>query len=96
MPQTVQGKNQSGSANLLIYLAGAVLIILVLLLVFGRGGGRQPTSTPGATPLDTQVQQLKQQSNSDEISAINADLQNTNLDKIDAESADIDNALQNL
>lgn len=95
MPQVVQGKKQLGNANLLIYLAGAVIIIVILLFVFGRGGG-QPTPTSAPTPIDSQVQQLEQQSNSDEISAINADLQNTNLDKIDQELTDVEQSLQSL
>ena len=86
-------KKQQG--NFLLYLTGAIIIVVILVLIFTKGGQKPIIPIPTPVP-DSQVQELKTLSTSDEISAIDADLQNTNLDKIDAESADIDNSLQSL
>lgn len=82
--------------NWLIYIIGLAAVIIILVVIATKGGLQIPKITPTPQPVDSQVSELQQQSTSDELSAIEKDLNNTNLDKIDIESAEVDQSLQNL
>ncbi len=79
--------------NFLLYLVG-VIVVIVIVVVFLTKVGRQPAPLP--QPVDQQVQQLQTQSTSDDLSALETDLQNTNLDQLDQELTDIERDLGSL
>lgn len=82
------------------------LILLVIaigvaaLIAFGiLDVGKIKKSIPGQSPTmveDQQVQDLQNQSTSDEVSDIEKDLNTTNLDTLDQELPDVDKAVGEL
>ena len=80
-----------------------LLIVLVVIIVVGMIWAidkglllpqlsPSPTATP-STAIDESTAALEEQGSSDEIEAIEADLENTDLSNIDQELTDIENEL---
>ena len=73
----------------------AVAIILALLIVGGLYFLKERASQPVYNPQkDIITESLNTQSNSDDLSSIEADLNSTNIDNIDQGAAAIDAELQ--
>lgn len=101
---TPEVKMNRGNASLIIILITLLVAALaVFYAVFGFGFGqslflkRNSENTVGpVAPRDSQVENLNSQSESDEIEAIDADLNTTNLEDLDKELANVDNEQQGL
>ncbi len=94
---------KGSSAIIIILIALLVAILIALYAVFGFGLGqdlfskRNLENTVGPqVPRDSQLEKLNSQSSSDEIEAIEADLEDTDLENLDKELVDVDNELQEL
>lgn len=77
----------------------AVIIILALIIVGGlyflkERSSQQPYIPPAAPAGDSVTESLKQQSSSDELNSIEADLNATNLESLDQGAAVIEAGLQ--
>ena len=81
-PQRAQTKGNI----LIIALIAAVVLMVVGLLLFYSVSRKQRVAkpVPETTQVDEQVVQLEKMSISDEIGAIEQDLNNTKLDNLDA------------
>ncbi len=88
----IQGQTEKKSAGSLI----AVIIILALIVIGGlyflKERSSQPTYVP--TGQDAITESLNQQSSSDELSSIEADLNTTNLNNLDQGAAALEAQLQ--
>ncbi len=76
----------------------AVIIILALIVIGGlyflKQRSSAPTYVPETTQGDTVTESLMQQSSSDDLDAIEADLNATNLDNLDQGAAAIQAEMQ--
>lgn len=78
--------------NFIIFLAAALVIALgVMALSLTRRPKQQRTLTQ--TGMDKEIQQIRTQSNSDDIGDIEKDLNDTDLIDIDKDLQDIENEL---
>jgi hypothetical protein len=107
--QTNQGEVSIGeenvthesSKNMLIVVVIAVIVVaLALMYIWGSSIALKnkidvdTPPIPSAPTMDEQVETLKQVSTSDEIDAIEADIQNTDLENIDADLEQIEAGLE--
>ncbi len=82
-----------GFSTLWIIVVVAVIGLIAVVSVGKIGRGPKPTPAPVE---DAQVQELTTLSSSDEVEAIEADINATNLEDLDAELGEVDSALGEL
>ena len=86
----MKSKNFRGSSLILVVLLVALVVFFVILLkVFNIDRSSTPEEEKTVT-YDQQVKDLATLGNSDEISDIEDDLNNTNIDQIDQELPQVD------
>ena len=85
-----------GSVLLIVVLAVAVLAVAVFFAFKYPDLGTKQEVGESSVVKDEQVQKLETLSDSDEISAIEGDIQGTNLDNLDQEINEVDQDLSSL
>ena len=87
---------KSGNVLLIVVLAAAVVVFaLILAFQYFDLGTKQETGGSSVVE-DSQIQKLETLSDSDEIGAIEEDIQGTSLDNLDQEINQVDQDLSNL
>jgi len=84
-----------GNITLVIILIVAIVVAAIVIVWSLKGSGRikqEQLPAPVSVPVDEQVKNLQKMSTSDDIGAIEADLNSTNLDNLDSEISEIDNS----
>lgn len=78
-------------------LVGVIIIVAILVLgglyFWGRelvGNGEEPSAADIANQEDPQLQELREQDSSDDVSSIEADIEATDFSDIDQEFSDIE------
>ena len=87
---------KSGNVLLIAVLAAAVVVFALIFAFFNFGLGTKQETGVSSVVEDNQIQKLETLSDSDEIGAIEEDIQGTNLDNLDQEINQVDQDLSNL
>lgn len=73
-----------------------IVVVIGLVAIFFLDVGKQTPPTDTSRTVDTKVSELKNQSTSDEVGAIEKDVSATKLDDLDGEMTEVDNSLKSL
>lgn len=85
-----------GNILLIAVLFAAVVIFALVYAFFNFNLGKKDTIGEPSVVKDSQIQKLETLSASDEIGAIEGDIEQTNLDNLDQELNQVDQELPNL
>lgn len=89
-------KLKPGNILLIAVLFGAVVVFALVFAFFNFNLGKKDTIGEPSVVKDEQVQKLETLSDSDEIGAIEGDIQGTSLDNLDQELNQVDQSLSEL
>lgn len=87
---------KSGSILLIAVLAAAVVVFVLVYAFYNFNLGKKEATGEPSVVKDEQVQKLETLSDSDEIGAIEADINSTNLENLDQELNQVDQDLSGL
>ena len=85
-----------GSILLIAVLAAAVVVFALVFAFYNFGLGTKQEAGEPSVVKDEQVQKLETLSDSDEIGAIEEDIDSTNLENLDQELNQVDQELPSL
>ena len=85
-----------GNVLLIAVLIAAVVIFALIFAFYNFNLGKKETTGESTVVKDSQVQKLETLSDSDEIGAIEGDIQGTSLDNLDQELNQVDQDLSSL
>ena len=85
-----------GNVLLIAVLIAAVVVFALIFAFYNFGLGTKQETGESTVVKDSQVQKLETLSDSDEIGAIEGDIQGTSLDNLDQELNQVDQELPSL